>query len=88
MCGVGGAKMAVGATVPRLIHSEEEAVDSLIRISPFMGPSLEQRLLPPDTGLPIAPPPLQLLMTPPLPPEPLSDTDPPDSLHVDTFFVP
>lgn len=62
---------------PLLIHSlEEEAEDSLILISPFTEPSLEQRL--PDGGLPA--PPLQLLRDLSLPP--VSAVGPPlDSLQ-------
>lgn len=79
--------MAVAAAAPLLIHSEEEVEDSLIFISPFMGPSLEQRLPPPDGGLP-TPLPLQLLSAPPFPPEPVSAPEPLDSLQALICFVP
>lgn len=63
---------------PLLVHSLEEAEDSLILISPFTGPSLEHRLPPPDGVLP-TPPPLQLLSAPPLPAAPDSAPELPDS---------
>lgn len=85
-CVDGDASMAVTAAAPLLIHSFEVAEDSLILISPFMGPSLEQRLPLPDGGLP-TPPPLQLLRTPPFPPEPVSTTKLPDSLQELICFV-
>lgn len=78
--------MAVAAAAPLLIHSLEEAEDSLILISPFMGPSLEHRLPPPDEGL-LTPPPLQLLNAPPFPPEPVSAIELPDSLQALICFV-
>lgn len=79
--------MAVAAAVPRLIHSEDKVEDSLILISPFMGPSLEHRLPPPDGGLP-TPPPLQLLSAPPFPPELVSAPETLDSLQAVICFVP
>lgn len=72
--------MAVAAAAPLLIHSLEEAEDSLILISPFTAPSLEHSLPPLDGGLP-TPPPLQLLRAPPFPPEPVSAIEPLDSLQ-------
>lgn len=78
--------MAVTAAAPLLIHSLEEAEDSLILISPFMAPSLEHRLPPPDGGLP-TPPPLQLLSAPPFPPEPVSAPELLDSLQALMCFV-
>lgn len=80
--------MAVAVAAPFLIHSEEEVEDSLILISPFIGPSLEQRLLPPDGGLP-TPPPLQLLRAPPFPtPEPVSTPETVDNLQALICFIP
>lgn len=84
-CVVGGASMAVAVAAPLLIHSFEEDEDSLILISPLMGPSLEHRL-PPDVGLPALPP-LQLVSTPTFPPEPVSTPEPPDSLQELMCFV-
>lgn len=84
-CVVGGASMAVTAAAPRLIHSFEDDEDSLILISPLMGPSLEHRL-PPEVGLP-TPPPLQLVSAPTFPPEPVSVPVPLDNLQELICFV-
>lgn len=80
--------MAVTAAAPLLIHSLEDDEDSLILISPLMGPSLEHRLPAPDEGLPRLPP-LQLLSAPPFPPELVSaaPAEPLDSLQALICFV-
>lgn len=78
--------MAVTAVAPLLIHSLVEVKDSLILISPFMGSSLEHLLPPPDGGL-LTPPLVQLLGTPPFPPESVSAIAPLDSLQALMCFV-
>lgn len=74
----------VVAAAPRLIHSED---DSLSLISPFMGPSFDPRLPPPDGGL-AAPPPAQLLIAAPFPPQLASATELLDSLQALICFPP
>lgn len=73
----------MAATAPFLIHSEEE--DSLILISPLIGSSLEQRLLPPDGSPPV---PAQLRARPLPIPGPMSSPEQADSLQAFICFIP